>query len=114
MLDGRSFSVHQPGRPHHQASKSLADGLVAQANPQDRDHAGKTFNYRQGDAGLVRRAGTRRNDNGFRLKLLYLLAGNLIIANHLYLPAQFAQVLDQVVGERIVVVDHQDHLYRLL
>ncbi len=33
----------------------------------------------------------------------------LVVAAHHDLRAQFAQVLDQVVGERIVVVEDKDH-----
>jgi hypothetical protein len=38
-------------------------------------------------------------------------AGNvdLVVAQHLHLGTQFSQVLHQVEGEAVVVVDHQYH-----
>ena len=38
---------------------------------------------------------------------LDLSTRQLVVAHHLHLRTQLAQVLHQVVGERIVVVDHQ-------
>ncbi len=35
--------------------------------------------------------------------------GNLVVAMHLYVAAQLAEILRQVVGKRIVVVEQQNH-----
>ena len=43
------------------------------------------------------------------LERLNLLDGQLVVAIDLDLRAQFAQVLDKVVGERIVVVEDENH-----
>ena len=37
---------------------------------------------------------------------------DLVVARHLHLGPQFAQVLDEVEGEAVVVVDHQQHIAR--
>ncbi len=35
--------------------------------------------------------------------------GDLVVAEHLPLLAHLPEVLDQVVGERVVVINHHDH-----
>jgi hypothetical protein len=34
---------------------------------------------------------------------------DLVVAMHAHVLAQFAEILDEVVGEGVVVVDHQEH-----
>ena len=43
------------------------------------------------------------------MQRLNLLHCQIVIAAHNNLRAQFAQVLDKVVGKRIVVVEDEDH-----
>ncbi len=61
------------------------------------------------DAGLVRRARSGRDDNPFGMHRFDVADRDLIVAANLNLRAQFADVLDQVVGERIVVVEYENH-----
>ena len=61
------------------------------------------------DAGFLRSAGSGRNHDALGMHRLDLSDGHLVVAAHLDLGAQFAQVLDQVVSERIVVVEDEDH-----
>ena len=64
---------------------------------------------RNQDAGLARSAGAGRQQNALRVQRLYLLHRQLIVAIHLDLGPQLSQVLDQVVSERVVVVENKDH-----
>jgi hypothetical protein len=41
VLDERRLAVHQLRRPHHRPAEGVADGLVAEAHPQDRATAGE-------------------------------------------------------------------------
>ena len=59
--------------------------------------------------GLARRARSRRQQNALGLQRLDLFHRQLVVAADLDLGAQLAQVLDKVVGERIVVVEDKDH-----
>jgi len=56
----------------------------------------------------VRRTRARRNDDLSRTHTLDFLHRDLIVSAHLDFLAQFADVLDQVVGERIVVVEYKN------
>src|SRR6185437_10978926 len=62
----------------------------------------------QRDAGLVRRAGAGRDDHAVIAADEQLVDGGPIVAYHLDLTAELAHVLDEVVGEAVVVVDDED------
>jgi hypothetical protein len=64
---------------------------------------------RNQDAGLARRAGAGREQDALGLAAPRPLHGQLVVAIDLDLRAQLSQVLDKVVGERIVVVEDEDH-----
>src|SRR5208282_3731918 len=62
-----------------------------------------------GNPGFLRSAWTGGNYNALGLPADNFVDGNLIVAMHFERTTQFAQVLGQVVGERIVVVQQQNH-----
>ncbi len=53
----RHFAVHQSPGPHHPPAKGLADGLMPQADAQNRQAGSKALDQGQRDAGVVGRAG---------------------------------------------------------
>jgi hypothetical protein len=61
------------------------------------------------DAGLGRRAGARREHQLVGLERQCRRASISSLRNHTHLGAEFAEVLHQVEGEAVVVVDHQQH-----
>src|SRR5690606_28565673 len=62
-----------------------------------------------GDARLLGRTGPGADDDGLRLQAGHLLDGDAVVPVDRLGRPQLAQVLDQVVGEGVVVVDHDDH-----
>jgi hypothetical protein len=48
------------------------------------------------------------------MQLVYLFDGNFVVAVHLYLRSQFAEILVEVVGKRVVVIEQQDTHNNLL
>jgi len=60
------------------------------------------------DSGLLRRAWTGRNDNAVRLHYLNVGDCNLIVPANLNLGAEFPEILNEVVGKRIVIVENED------
>jgi hypothetical protein len=62
VLHRRHLAVHQLLGVHDATAEGFADRLVAEANAEQRNLAGKLANRRQRDAGLRRRAGAGRND----------------------------------------------------
>jgi hypothetical protein len=92
------------------AAKRFANGLVAEANAQNRRLPRHVPDERHQNSRLMRRAGARRKQNPLRLHGLNLLRRYLVVAPHHDLRAQLAQVLNEVVGEGVVVVENEDHV----
>ena len=105
--------MHQLLRPHDAPAKGRAYGLVAQAHAQNRPLAGKVAYRLHRDAGFGRRARTRRDHQTIKIDGRQLRHAELIIAHHLHLGTELTEVLDDVVGKAVVVVDHQ-HAQRVL
>ncbi len=100
--------MHHPLRPDHPASEGLPDGLVAETDAQDGDLFVEAPDDVEGDARLIRGAGAGGQDNGLRCHGLDLLQGRLVVPPDNHVFSELAQVLDQVVGKRVVIIDHQD------
>src|SRR4051794_12134529 len=108
VLDARRLAVDGLAS-HDSAAERLRHRLVAEADAQHRD-AGlrQRGDRRHGHAGLRRGARTRRHDRLVGAAVDQLLDACHVVANHVELRPQLAQVLDEVVGERVVVVEDQD------
>ena len=61
------------------------------------------------DPRFIRGARPRRYADALRLKLGDSLQRNLVIAKNTHLRSQFPEVLHEVVCERIVIVDNEEH-----
>jgi hypothetical protein len=105
--DHAGLAVHQLLRPQYLPAEGGADALVAKANTQDRKLAGKVPDRLDRDSRFGRRARSRRNDQQVRLAFGDACHRDLVVTEHFHLRTQFAEVLHQVVGEAVVVVDHQ-------
>ena len=109
MRDAAGLAVHDLGGAHHFAAERLADGLMTQAHPQDGREARELLDQLETDARFGRRLGTGRDHNALGRQALDFVERRPVISADLDFRAQLAQILDQVVGERVVVVDDQDH-----
>ena len=110
VLDPTRLAMHQLAGADDLASECLADGLMAQADTQNRNFAGHVPYQRNENASLARRTGPRREQDAVGLQRLDLLDCELIVAMDLDLGPQFSEILDEVVGERIVVVEDKNHI----
>src|SRR6266487_6705458 len=110
MADRRGFSVDDFTRVHNLAAESLADRLMAEAHAQYRDPAGKLAYHSERDPRFIGSTGPGRNDDAFRSHRGDVRRRDLVVAKHPDVRAQFAQILHQIPGEGIVIVDHQDHV----
>ena len=109
VLDLRRLAMHHLPRAHDFPAERLADRLVPEANAEQGYLAGKLADQRERDTRLVWCAWPRRQDHPLRFHGHGLGDGNFIVAKHAHVLAKLAQVLHEVVGKRIVVVDHQQH-----
>src|SRR5579864_396020 len=109
VVDAGGLAVHGGAAADHQSSAGRADALMPQADAEDRDASRQRFDKRRADAGLRGRARARRDDDRFRRQRAHVVHRDGVVAADVRNLAQFAQILHEVVGERVVVVDHQDH-----
>jgi len=108
-MHAAELAVHRLGGAHDLAAIDLADRLMAQADAQDRHGAIRLFDHLQADARLVGGAGAGRQDDAFGLHRQRLRRRNLVIADDFYLRPQLAQIMEEVVGETVIVIDQEQH-----
>src|SRR6195256_3372902 len=115
VLDLTGFAVHQVLRANHLAAEGCANRLVSQADSEHRNIslalARKMADQFDADTGFLRGAGPGRKHDAFGVHRFDLSDGYFVVAAKLYLSAQFAKVLDEVVSERIVVIEDEDHKF---
>ena len=101
--------MHRHRRAHHLAAEDLADGLMAEADAEDRNAGRGLLDQIEADAGVIGRAGAGRQHDGFRLGGEHILHRDLVVAMHSHVRPQPAQIVEQVEGEAVVIVDQHDH-----
>src|SRR6202035_4682725 len=109
VADLRQLAVHLGRCAHHLATKSVADRLVAEADAEDRDFRRSLRDQAEADAGLLVRAAARREHDGVGIGGDDGSARHLVVAMHLDLRPQFTEIVHQVEGEAVVVVDEANH-----
>src|SRR5215203_6213223 len=102
VADLDRFSMNRFGRPDHFASKVLPDRLMPQADAEDRSCFSQTRENIQRNTRTVRGPGAWRDQDLFRPQIvLDLVNRNFIIPDYLHVGTQLAQILHEVVRERI-------------
>jgi hypothetical protein len=109
VLDRAGLAVEKFGSADHFATESGADRLVTEADSEDWEFAGESADQVDADAGILRGAGAGRDYDALGFAASDFVYGNFVVAVDFYIAAEFAQVLGQVVGEGVVVVEEQDH-----
>jgi hypothetical protein len=97
-------------RPPHHTAIDIADALVTQTDSQDGNPAPEITDDVIGDAGFEGGTGAGRDDDMTRCHSFYPLQGDAVIAHGDRLPSQLTQILYQVIGKRVVVINDQNHV----
>ncbi len=105
------LAMHDRRRAHDLATKRRADRLVTQTDPENWYARGKTLDGVARDPGFPRCARARRDDDFFRLERFDFVERNLVVKIDSDVGAKLSQIMIQVVGERIIVVDEENHLF---
>src|ERR1700675_3732762 len=108
MHDRAGFAVHEMGGANHASAEGFANRLVPETDSQHWNFSREMPDQIDADARLMRRARTGGDDKPLGPHVLDLTHGHLIVTANLDLGAQFPDVLDQVVGERIVVLEYEN------
>ena len=109
MLYGRRLTVHEAHGSDDFSAKCDGQRLMTKADAQKRQASGEMLHGLDRDTRLVRRARSRRDNDAAGLEGLDLFDRNLIVAIDPYVLPQLAQILNEIVGERVVIIDHQQH-----
>ena len=94
---------------NHVASECLANRLVSEANAKDGQIGRRRSDQLKTDPGLVRCARPGRQQYGIRLQAQGVRCRQIVVADHMRPVPQFLDVVNEVPGEAVIVVDHQDH-----
>src|SRR5436853_3013925 len=111
MANLACLSMHEIRSRNHIPAECLSNSLVSQTDAQDRFLGLKILDQFQGNAGLVRRSWSRRDHNAVRIPAFNFGNLDLIIAVNFRVLAQFSQILDEIIGKRIIVIDYQNHTF---
>src|ERR1035437_8829034 len=109
VLDLEHLAVRRR-RAHSLAAERVADRLMPEADTEDRNVRCGLGNQIEADAGFVRGAGPGRQHDRLRIVGDHVGGRNLVVAMHDDVRPQPAQVMEQVDGEAVVVVDQNDHV----
>src|SRR5205807_4312842 len=109
VLDRGRLAVHLPPGARDRGAEGLADRLMAEADAEDRDARPEPADNLEGDARVVGCPRARRDHDPLRPHRADPGQVDRVVADDLGLGAEFAEVLDKVVGEGVVVVDDEDH-----
>ncbi len=103
--------MHHVRGAHDLPAEDLADALVTEAHAEHGDpglaERADGVDRHADVAGLVGAAGAGRHQHRVGLERLQLGERDRVVAVHDRLRAELTQVLDEVVDERVVVVDDQ-------
>ena len=108
MADRARLAVDERLRLRHLATESLDDRLVAEADPERRRRRAEDEDQLDRDAGVDRPPGARGDDEAVGSELARLGDRQVVAAPDDDLGAQLLEQVDEVVGERVVVVDDED------
>jgi hypothetical protein len=96
--------VHGKVGALYQPAINITDALVPQADAEDGYLAAEIPDNIIGDAGFQGSTRPRGNDDMGRVKFFYLFQRNGVITVNNRFLSQFSQVLDEVIGKRIVII----------
>ena len=105
--------MHDVAGPGNRSAGYLADRLVAEADAKNRGLqiglAERPTEDVQADARLVRSAWTGGEHNPIRPNPLDFRQIDFVVSLHEHFDSALPQILDQVIGEGIKVVDDENH-----
>src|SRR5665809_165951 len=101
--------MHEAGGADDAAAIDLADGLMAEADAEDRHHGPGTGDQLKADAGPVWIARARRQHDRLRSLGQDLIHTDLVVTVDARGSAQFPKEMNEVVGEAVVIIDKRQH-----
>ena len=113
VRDARHLAMHHLRCAADRSAEGLTQALMPQAYAQDGKRGAELDEKVLADARVGRRSRPGRQHNRHRTQRRDLCQGDLVVAPNHHVLAELTEVLHQVVGERIVVVDHQHEVFAM-
>ena len=85
------------------------DRLMTETDAEDRDTAAELLHGLDDDAGILRSSGAGRENDVRGGKCLDLRDGHRVVPDHADLIGQRAEILIQIIGKAVVIINQQDH-----
>jgi len=111
VMNHVGLAMHEILSPHDRGPKRLAHRLMAEAYAKQRQAAFQPLAAFDRDASLTRRARAGGNDDSLRFAFQDFVNRDLVVAMDFNVERRvdLAQPLHEIVGERVVIIDEQDH-----
>src|SRR5437867_8573735 len=109
VRDAAGLAVHQRRGADDVPAEGLPYRLVTEADAESRQPPGEDPHRFERDARLIRRLRARGDDDRPRTARRDPVHRDPVVPIHLHLGSQLKKILDQVVGERVVIIDDDDH-----
>src|SRR4029078_4813005 len=109
MLDLRHLAVERCCA-HHFAAEGLPDGLMTKTDTENRNGRRCFFDQCEANAGLIRGARAGRQHDGVRLGGNHVGHRDLVVTMHGDVRSKPSQIMEEIEGEAVVVVDEDDHV----
>src|SRR6266571_6652441 len=109
MEDFADLAVHQRGSAEDLSAKHLANCLMAETHTKYRPGLVKESNNVFRDPGIGRHPRSRGDHDPLGFQALDLFQCDLVVPEYAQFFTQLAEILHEVVGEGIVIIDNDNH-----
>src|SRR2546426_7476352 len=100
--------MHEIRSGDHISAECLSNSLMSQTDAQNGLLGLKVLNQFQSNAGLVRLPWSRGDHDSVWVPAFNFRDLDLIIAVNFQVLAQFTQILHEIIGKRIIIIDYQN------
>jgi hypothetical protein len=113
VVDGRRFAMHEAPGADNFTAEELADTLVPEADPEEGDvRTGEGFDEAEAVACFIWATGAWGNEDPIRFEGKRLGGGQLVVSEDLLFDSKLAEILDEIVRERVKVIENEKHRVR--
>src|SRR2546423_1861441 len=109
MRDTRSLAVHQRARADNLAPVRFSDRLMTETHPKDRNAFAPLPNRCDADPSLSGGARAWRYHYAVDVHFSDVVDGDLVVPLYDRILSKLAEVLNEVVGEGVVIIDDEKH-----
>ena len=113
-MDLGRFAVEQTLCANNLSSKNFGDALMTETNAEQRHARGEPLDHFFTHSRFSRPSRTWRNADVRWPQFGNFIYGDVVVAPNDRFTAEFAKILDEVVSERIVIIEDEKHVVALL